>query len=55
MSRLGDKFHHAAGKLHARGKDTAGNDRLKAEGKSHHVKADLKQVGEKFKAAFKKH
>ncbi|MEO5780531.1 MULTISPECIES: CsbD family protein [Arthrobacter] len=56
---LGDKIHNAAEKLHGKGKeatgDATGNDRLKAEGKSHQVKADLKQAGEKIKDAFKKH
>lgn len=35
--------------------DATGNDRLKAEGKGHHVKADLKQAGEKVKGAFREH
>lgn len=56
---LGDKIHNAAEKLHGKGKETAGNvtgnDGLKAEGKSHQVKADLKQAGEKIKDVFKKH
>ncbi|MEO5778503.1 UNVERIFIED_ORG: uncharacterized protein YjbJ (UPF0337 family) [Arthrobacter sp. UYEF2] len=56
---LGDKIHNAADKLHGKGKEAAGdateNDRLKAEGKSHQIKADLKQAGEKVKDAFKKH
>ncbi|GAC1373368.1 MAG: CsbD family protein [Pseudarthrobacter sp.] len=56
---LADKIHNAAEKLHGKGKETAGNatgdDRLKAEGKGHQVKADLKQAGEKVKDAFKKH
>ncbi|ALV43605.1 CsbD-like protein [Pseudarthrobacter sulfonivorans] len=55
---LGDKIHNAAEKLHGKGKEAAGdvtgNDRLKAEGKRHQVKADLKQAGEKVKDAFKK-
>ena len=56
---LGDKIHNAAEKLHGKGKQTAGeasgNDRLRAEGKSRQVKADLKQAGEKIKDAFKRH
>ncbi|GAB3572347.1 CsbD family protein [Arthrobacter alkaliphilus] len=56
---LGDKIHNAAEKLHGKGEEAAGdatgNDRLKAEGKGHQVKADLKQAGEKVKDAFKKH
>ena len=56
---LGDKIHNAAEKIHGKGKEAAGdatgNDRLKAEGKGHQVKADLKQAGEKVKDAFKKH
>jgi uncharacterized protein YjbJ (UPF0337 family) len=56
---LGDKIHNAAEKLHGKGKETAGkatgDNRMKAEGKSHHVKVDLKQAGEKFMNAFKKH
>ncbi|GAA4033292.1 CsbD family protein [Arthrobacter methylotrophus] len=56
---LGDKIHNAAEKLHGKGKEAVGdatdNDRLKAEGKGHQVKADLKQAGEKVKDAFKKH
>ena len=56
---LGDKIHNAAGKLHGKGKETAGkatgDDKMRAEGKSHQVKADLKQAGEKVKDAFKKH
>ena len=55
---LGDKIHNAAEKLHGKGKQTAGeasgNDRLRAEGKSRQVKADLKQAGEKVKDAFKR-
>jgi uncharacterized protein YjbJ (UPF0337 family) len=56
---LGDKIHNAAEKLRGKGQeatgDATGNDRLKAEGKGHQVKADLKQAGEKVKDAFKKH
>lgn len=55
---LADKIHNAAEKLHGKGKEAAGdatgNDRLKAEGKAHQVRADLKQAGEKVKDAFKK-
>lgn len=56
---LGNRIHIVAEKLHGRGKEAAGsatgNDRLKAEGKSRHAKADLKQFGEKMMHAFKKH
>ena len=56
---LGDKIHNATEKLHGKGKEAAGNatgdDKMKAEGKSHQIKADLKQAGEKVKDAFKKH
>jgi len=56
---LGDKIHNAAEKLHGKGKEaagkTTGDDKMRAEGKSHQVKADLKQAGEKVKDAFKKH
>jgi uncharacterized protein YjbJ (UPF0337 family) len=59
FSRSCEKIHNAAGKLHGKGKegagDATGNGRLKAEGKGHHVKARLKQAGEKVKGAFKKH
>ncbi|HEY8754172.1 MAG TPA: CsbD family protein [Arthrobacter sp.] len=55
---LGDKVHNSAEKLHGKSKEAAGeatgNDRLKAEGKGHQVKADLKHAGEKVKDAFKK-
>lgn len=56
---LGDKIHNAAEKLHGKGKmaagGAAGNDRLKAEGKRLHLKAELKQAGERVRHAFKKH
>lgn len=56
---LGDKIHNATEKLHGKGKETAGkatgDEKMKAEGKSHQFKADLKQAGEKVKDAFKKH
>jgi uncharacterized protein YjbJ (UPF0337 family) len=56
---LGDKFHNAAEKLHGRSKQAAGeatgNNRLRAEGRSRQVKADLKQAGEKIKDAFRRH
>ena len=56
---LGDKIHNAAGKLHGKGKETAGkatgDDKMRVEGKSQQVKFDLKQAGEKVKDAFKKH
>lgn len=55
---LAEKIHNAAEKLHGKGKETAGNatgdDRLKADGKAHQVKADLRHAGEKVKDAFKK-
>ena len=55
---LGKKIHNASEKLHGKGQEAAGeatgNDHLKAEG-NHHVKADLKQAGEKVKDTFKKH
>ncbi|MET4096659.1 CsbD family protein [Arthrobacter sp. UYCu712] len=55
----GDKIHNTAGKLHGKGKEAAGaatgNDKLKAEGKAHHFRADLKQAGEKIKDTFKRH
>lgn len=54
----GDKIENTAEKLAGKGKEAAGHatddDRLKAEGKSDQVKADLKQAGEKVKDAFKK-
>jgi uncharacterized protein YjbJ (UPF0337 family) len=56
---LGDRFHHAAEKLHGRAKEAAGGatgtDRLKGEGKARHFRADLKQAGEKIRSAFRKH
>jgi uncharacterized protein YjbJ (UPF0337 family) len=56
---LGDKIHNAAERFHGRTKQSAGeatgNERLRAEGKSRQVKADLKQAGEKIKDAFKRH
>jgi uncharacterized protein YjbJ (UPF0337 family) len=56
---LGDKFHNAAEKLHGKSKQAAGeatgNNRLRAEGRSRQVKADLKQAGEKIKDAFRRH
>lgn len=56
---LGDKIHNAAEKLHGRSKQAAGeasgNERLRAEGRSRQVKADLKQAGEKIKDAFRRH
>ena len=56
---LGDKIHNAAEKLQGKGKKAAGeatgNERLRAEGNSRQVKADLKQAGEKIKDVFKKH
>jgi uncharacterized protein YjbJ (UPF0337 family) len=56
---LGDKIHNAAEKLHGKGKEAAGNatgnEKMKAEGKSHQFKAEMKQAGEKVKDVFKKH
>ena len=46
---------HSDGKGKEAAGDATGNDRLKAEGTGHHVKADLKQGGEKAKDAFRKH
>jgi uncharacterized protein YjbJ (UPF0337 family) len=55
----GERIHHAAGKLHGRAEESAGeassNDRLKAKGKARQVGADLRQAGEKIKGAFRKH
>lgn len=56
---LGDKIKHAAEKAGGKGKEAAGevsgDDRLKAEGKTEQVKAELKQAADKVKDAFKKH
>lgn len=56
---MGKKIHNAAEKLHGQGQEAAGeatgNDHLKAEGQLHHIKAELKQAGEKIKDTFKKH
>jgi uncharacterized protein YjbJ (UPF0337 family) len=56
---LGDKIKHAAEKADGKGKEAAGavtgDDTLKAEGKTEHVKAELKQAADKVKDAFKKH
>jgi uncharacterized protein YjbJ (UPF0337 family) len=52
--RLGEKFHNVAEKLHGKGKAT-GSDRMKAEGKRHDIKSDLKQAGERVRHAFKRH
>ncbi|MDQ0028443.1 CsbD family protein [Arthrobacter bambusae] len=55
----GERIHHAAGKLHGKATEAAGaatgNDRLKAEGKSRQLKADMKLAGERIKGAFRKH
>ena len=55
---LGERISNAAEKIGGRGKEAtghaAGNDRLKAEGKGTHAKAEFKDVGEKLKGAFKK-
>jgi uncharacterized protein YjbJ (UPF0337 family) len=56
---LGDRIHNAAERLHGKGKkaagDASGNRRMRAEGKGQAIKADLKQAGEKFRHAFKRH
>lgn len=56
---LGDRIHNAAEKLHGKGRRTAGeasgNNRMRAEGKGHEFKADLKQAGERIRHAFKRH
>ena len=55
---LGDKIDNAAEKLSGKSKEASGkatdDPSLEAEGKGDQVKADLKQVGEKVKDAFKK-
>lgn len=55
----GDRMHAVAGRLHVRGRDAAGratgSDRIKAEGKAHHFRADLRQAGGKLKDVFRKH
>ncbi|WP_113718288.1 CsbD family protein [Arthrobacter dokdonensis] len=56
---LGEKVKLAAAKVSGKGKEAAGeaagNDRLKAEGKTEHAKAELKQAADKAKGIFKKH
>ncbi|KIS26020.1 CsbD-like protein [Arthrobacter sp. SPG23] len=56
---LGDRIHNAAERLHGKGKKAAGeasgNRRMRAEGKGQAIRADLKQAGEKFRHAFKRH
>ncbi|HKS02950.1 MAG TPA: CsbD family protein [Arthrobacter sp.] len=56
---LGDKIHNAAAKLHGRSQEAAGrasgNERLRSEGRARHIRADLKQAGEKIKDAFRRH
>jgi uncharacterized protein YjbJ (UPF0337 family) len=56
---LGDRIHNAAEKLHGKGKKTAGeasgNYRMRAGGKGHEFKADLKQAGERIRHAFRRH
>ncbi|CAN7549718.1 uncharacterized protein YjbJ (UPF0337 family) [Arthrobacter sp. PvP102] len=56
---LGDRIHNAAERLHGKGKKAAGeasgNRRMRAEGRGQAIKADLKQAGEKFRHAFKRH
>lgn len=59
MMGLGDKIHNAAEKLHGRSKEAAGratgDERLRSEGRARHLRADLKQAGEKIKDAFRRH
>ncbi|MDQ0620023.1 uncharacterized protein YjbJ (UPF0337 family) [Arthrobacter globiformis] len=59
MMGLGDKIHNAAEKLHGKSKEAAGratgDNRLRAEGRERHIRADLKQAGEKIKDAFRRH
>jgi uncharacterized protein YjbJ (UPF0337 family) len=59
MMGLGDKIHNAAEKLHGRSKEGAGratgDERLRSEGRARHIRADLKQAGEKIKDAFRRH
>lgn len=54
-----DKIHNTTSKLQGKGKEAAGaamgNDKLKAQGKTQQLRADLKQAGEKIKGTFKKH
>lgn len=56
---LGDKIHNAAERLHGRSKEAAsratGDERLRSEGRARHLRADLKQAGEKIKDAFRRH
>ncbi|CAN7521665.1 CsbD family protein [Arthrobacter sp. LjRoot78] len=56
---LGDRIHNAAERLHGKGKKAAGeatgDRRMRAEGKGRAIRADLKQAGEKFRHAFKRH
>lgn len=56
---LGDRIHNAAERLHGKGKKAAGeasgDRRMRAEGKGRAIMADLKQAGEKFRHAFKRH
>ena len=55
---LGERIRNAAEKIGGKGKEATGqatgNDRLKAEGKGTHAKAEFKDVGEKVKGAFRK-
>jgi uncharacterized protein YjbJ (UPF0337 family) len=56
---LGDRIHNAAERLHGKGKkasgEVSGDRRMRAEGKGRAIRADLKQAGEKFRHAFKRH
>jgi uncharacterized protein YjbJ (UPF0337 family) len=56
---LGDRIHNAAERLHGKGRKAAGeatgDRRMKAEGRGRAIKADLKQAGEKFRHAFRRH
>ena len=59
MLGFGDKIHNAAQKLHGRSKEAAGratgDERLRSDGRARHLRADLKQAGEKIKDAFRRH
>lgn len=56
---LGNRIHNAAEKVYGKGKKAAGeasgNNKMRAEGKGHELKADFKQAGEKIRHAFKRH
>jgi uncharacterized protein YjbJ (UPF0337 family) len=48
------KAEEVKGKVKKKVGETAGNERLVAEGKGDQAKGDLKQAGEKIKDVFKK-